>query len=134
MDYEQLLEDAYKNLKKSSSIGERFKMPEIKIEIIGNKTILSNFSQVSSYIRRKPENLMKFLSKELASQCKHEGDRLIFNRKILSQKVIEKVYLYIQKFVICKECKKPDTEIIKEDNLSFIHCLACGAKHSLGNI
>ncbi|MEK6812055.1 MAG: translation initiation factor IF-2 subunit beta, partial [Nanoarchaeota archaeon] len=32
-------------------------------------------------------------------------------------------------FVLCKECKKPDTELLREDRVTFIHCLACGAKH-----
>ena len=36
-----------------------------------------------------------------------------------------------KEFVLCKECKKPDTELLKEDRLLFIHCLACGAKHSV---
>ena len=33
----------------------------------------------------------------------------------------------------CKDCGKPDTELIKEDRFTFIHCLACGAKHSIRN-
>ena len=38
---------------------------------------------------------------------------------------------YAKEFVICKECGKPDTQIEKEDRLSFLHCLACGAKHPI---
>ena len=133
MDYEQLLDQAYKNVKASSS-GERFKMPEVKVENTGNKTVICNFNQVCSQVRRKPEDLCKFLSKELAAPCKLEGERLILNRKISIKNVVSKVNLYVQKFVLCKECKKPDTEIIKQDGLKFVHCLACGAKHSLGNM
>jgi len=134
MNYEELLNEAYENVKTQEGSGERFKMIDVKVEITGNKTVIANFSQMLSHIRRTSEQLCKFLSKELASQCKVEGDRLIFNRKIPSQKVIEKVNLYVQKYVLCKECKKPDTEIVREDGLSFMHCLACGAKHSLGNL
>ena len=133
-DYVKLLGEAYDNVKEVKGSGERFKMIDVKVEITGNKTVISNFSQISSHIRRKPENLSKFLSKELASSCKLDGDRLILNRKISSQKVIEKVNLYVSKFVICHECKKPDTELLREGGLSFMHCLACGAKHSLGNL
>jgi translation initiation factor 2 subunit 2 len=43
----------------------------------------------------------------------------------------EKIQEYVAEFVICKECKKPDTELVKEDRLTFIHCLACGAKKSV---
>jgi translation initiation factor 2 subunit 2 len=134
MNYEQLLDEAYENVKVSEGSGERFKMIDVKVEITGNKTVIANFSQILSHIRRKPEEFCKFLSKELASQCKSEGDRLIFNRRIPPQKVIEKVNLYVSKFVLCKECGKPDTEIQREGGLAFMHCLACGAKHSLGNL
>ena len=134
-NYEQLLNKAYEKVKQISSVSEdRFKMIEVKVNIIGNKTVISNFSQISTHIRRKPDNIIKFLSKELAAFCKPEGERLILNRKIPEQRVIEKVNLYVNKFVLCRECKKPDTEIFKEHSFSFIRCLACGAKHSLGNI
>jgi len=102
--------------------------------IQGNKTILSNFFQIAAYLRRKPEHLEKFLEKELAAQGKHEGDKLILIRKIPQKKIQERIKLYIEKYVICKECGKPDTEIKKENQFTFIHCLACGAKHSISKI
>ena len=132
--YEQLLDYAYNKIKTSSSNSERFDVPKPIVQNIGNKTVISNFSQISTHIRRKQEDIIKFLSKELAAFCKPEGERLILNRKIPEQRIIEKINLYVNKFVLCKECKKPDTEILKEHNFSFMRCLACGAKHSLGNI
>jgi ABC-type dipeptide/oligopeptide/nickel transport system ATPase subunit len=39
---------------------------------------------------------------------------------------------YVNKYVICAECKKPDTALVKENGFYFVNCLACGAKHSLG--
>ena len=134
--YGVLLEEAYKEVKvvKDSKANGRFDVPEVKIEIIGNKTVICNYIQICSYIRRKNANLCKFLSKELAAYCKSEGERLILNRKIPEKQVKEKINLYIKKFVICQECGKPDTEILKEGQIGFIKCLACGAKHSLGKI
>ena len=132
--YENLLDDAYKKIKPitSSKNFERFEIPNVEINIVGNKTYITNYFQIASYIRRTPENLCKFISKELAAFCKIEGDRLMINRKIPSLKVNEKIALYVKTYVICQECKKPDTELIKQDGFTFIHCLACGAKHSLG--
>lgn len=74
----------------------------------------------------------KFLSKELASFSKIDNDKLFLNNKINPEKINEKINLYVSKFIVCQECKKPDTELIKKDGLLFLHCLACGAKHSLG--
>ena len=133
MDYGQLLDYAYENVKTPNGNGERFDMPKMRVEIIGNKTVISNFSQICGYIRRDEEEVCKFLSKELATQCKKDGDRLILNRKIPVQQVIDKINLYVRKFVLCPSCKKPDTEILRESGSKVIHCLACGAKKSLGS-
>jgi len=128
-DYEKLLDEAYSKVKQIEKKGERFEIPKIEGHFEGKKTILTNFFQMVSYIRRNPEHFQKFLLKELATSGQKEGDRLVLNNKIPSAKINSKVEDYVKEFVLCKECKKPDTEIIKEDKVTFIHCLACGAKH-----
>ncbi len=131
-NYEQLLDEAYMHVKAVESKSERFEIPKAEGHVEGNKTIIINFFQVCSYFRRKPEHFLKFLLKELATPGQIEGERLVLNRKLLSQRINDKIELYAKEFVICRECKKPDTEIIKQDRFSFLHCLACGAKHSIG--
>ena len=133
MNYEELLERAYKKVKKTET-GERFEIPEVLSHVEGNKTIISNFQQIASYLRRSPEHLEKFLEKELAAQGKQDSERLILIRKIPNKKIQERIKIYTEKYVLCKECKKPDTELIKENQFTFIHCLACGAKHSIAKI
>lgn len=133
MTYEELLEEAYKKIKPIKS-KLRFEIPEIESHVQGNRTIISNFNQIAMYLRRQPQHLEKFLEKELAAQGKIEGDRIILIRKIPQKKIQEKLKFYVGRYVICKECGKPDTEIIKQDNFFFIHCLACGAKHSIAKI
>ncbi|MEK6818964.1 MAG: translation initiation factor IF-2 subunit beta, partial [Nanoarchaeota archaeon] len=54
--------------------------------------------------------------------------RLIFNTKLNSEKVNEKLEKYTKEFVLCPVCGKPDTEILSEKNIKFKHCLACGAR------
>lgn len=129
--YEQMLNEAYAKIKKPESTGERFEIPKVEGHIEGKKTILTNFFQISSYLRRDPEHFQKFLLRELATQGQKEGDRMILNNKIPSTKINQKIEEYTKEFVLCKQCGKPDTEIIKEDRVAFLHCLACGAKHSI---
>ena len=129
--YEELLEEAYKKTKQIDSSSNRFEIPKIEGHFEGKKTILTNFLQIASHIRRKPEHFQKFILRELATSGNIEGDRLILNNTIPSAKINSKIEDYVKEFVLCKECKKPDTEIVKEDRLTFIHCLACGAKHSV---
>lgn len=131
MTYEKLLDEAYEKVKPITSNGERFEIPKVESIIEGNKTIISNFRQICDYLRRKPEHLAKFLQRELATPALIEGDRLVMQRKILGQRINDKIKEYIEEFVICKECKKPDTQLEKQSEFLFLHCLACGAKHSV---
>jgi translation initiation factor 2 subunit 2 len=131
MTYEKLLDEAYKEVKQVKNSGDRFEIPKIEGHLEGKKTILTNFFQIASYLRRKPEHFQKFILKELAASGHPDGERLILNTKIPSTKINEKIEQYAKEFVLCRECEKPDTELIKEDRLTFVHCLACGAKHSV---
>ncbi len=131
MTYEKLLEDAYKKVKQVDTSSSRFEIPKIEGHFEGRKTILTNFFQISSHIRRKPEHFQKFMLKELAASGQRDGDRLVLNIKVPSAKINQKIEQYVKEFVLCKECGKPDTELIKKDRLMFIRCLACGAKHSV---
>jgi translation initiation factor 2 subunit 2 len=132
--YEKLLDEAFKKIKKPEGNGERFEIPKIEGHFEGKKTILTNFFQIASYIRRNPEHFQKFLLKELASSGQIEGDRLVLNQKVPSAKINQKIESYVREFVLCKECGKPDTELIKDDRMTFIHCLACGAKRPVSKI
>jgi len=130
-NYKKLLEEAYKKVKQSVITNSRFEIPKIEGYFEGRKTILTNFYQIASYLRRKPEHFQKFILKELAASGQKEGDRLVLNIKVPSSKINQKIGEYINEFVLCRECKKPDTELIRKDRITFVHCLACGAKHSV---
>ena len=129
--YESLLDDAYSKVKVSKSNGDRFEIPKAEGHFEGKKTIISNFVQMASYLRRNPEHFLKFLLKELAASGQIEGDRLVLNILVPSSKINQKIEEYTKEFVVCRECGKPDTELTKQDRLTFINCLACGAKHSV---
>ena len=129
--YEKLLEEAYGKIKKAEGNGERFEIPKAEGRFEGKKTIITNFSQIVSIFRRNSEHLQKFLLKELAASGQKEGDRLVLNIKVPSSRINQKIEEYANEFVICKECSKPDTGLMREDRITFIKCMACGAKHSV---
>ena len=130
-NYEDLLNNAYEKVKQIDTSGERFEIPKIQGHFEGRKTILTNFFQIASHIRRDPEHFQKFMLKELAASGQREGERLVLNIKVPSAKINPKIEQYVKEFVLCKECGKPDTELVKDERLTFINCLACGAKHSV---
>lgn len=134
MEYEKLLEEAYKKVKQTDSSGERFEIPKIEGHFEGKKTVLTNFYQMASQLRREPSHFQKFMLKELAASGQKEGDRLVLNKKVLRPKINQKIEEYVNEFVLCKECKKPDTELVKKDRVVFVRCLACGAKHPVRGV
>lgn len=130
-NYKQLLENAYKEIKVVGVSSKRFEIPRVRGQVQGKNTIITNIMEIASYIRRPVDHLSKFLQKELATSGKMERDRLILNSRLNSNRVNEKIELYVKEFVLCHECKKPDTEIISEGGIKFKHCLACGAKYPI---
>lgn len=131
--YEKLLERAYKQVKVIEGSMGRFEIPKIEGFFEGKKTILTNFKDIASHIRRDEDHFLKYLLKELAVKGNKESDRIIIVGKTPSKKIQPKIEQYVEEFVICKECSKPDTELIKDGKNLILHCLACGAKHPVRN-
>jgi translation initiation factor 2 subunit 2 len=135
MEYEKLLEEAYSQVKQVKvSSADRFEIPKIEGHVEGKRTILTNFFQIASHLRRNPEHFQKFLLKELATSGQKEENRLILNNKVSSVKINAKIEQYAKEFVLCKECGKPDTELLREEERNIKHCLACGAKYPVRKI
>ena len=131
MDYESLLNKAYEKLPKVESQVDRFRVPIAETMIQGNQTIIKNFSDISEILRREPSHILKFLTKELATPAGLDGKRAILQAKIPQKMIQQKLEAYVVDYVFCKECKRPDTKLIKEDRIVFLKCEACGAKASV---
>ncbi len=129
MEYAELLKRARSNLPESVLKHERFDIPKVNGHIEGNKTIISNFSQICDLFRREPPQLLKYFQRELATPAHIDGPRLILGRKINASLINKKIEEFANTFVLCYECKKPDTHLIKQDKFTIIKCQACGARH-----
>ena len=128
MNYEDLLNKAYQNLPKVEESTERLEIPEPEIIIQGRQTIIKNFSQICEAMRRDPNHLLKFLTKELATPAGFDGTRATFQSKIARRMVENKMESYVKEYLVCKECKRPDTKLVRENRIVFLKCEACGAK------
>ena len=133
MNYEELLDKAYKHIPRVNVSSERFEIPKAQSIIQGNKTIIVNFLKIAQTFRRDADHFQKYLLRELATPGNIDGPRLIINRKISTILINQKVEQYAKDFVICKECGKPDTTLNKEDRFTYVRCQACGAKHYINS-
>ncbi len=130
MNYETMLEDAFKKVKVVEGL-ERFEILKVSGHREGSRTVVTNFLHIVSGLRRPAEHVLKFLSRELASPGEINGERLIFLGKIPSKSINEKIEKYANEFVLCKKCGKPDTEVIDEGGTKIMKCMACGTKRSV---
>lgn len=130
MDYKKMLEDVRKNLPEAVFLKERFEIPNILGHIQGNRTVISNFLQIASVLRRDVSHLLKYVLKEIATpgEIKKSG-ALILGTKVPASRINEKIRQYANDFVLCFECGKPDTKIEKGEGLTYMKCTACGAKN-----
>jgi len=130
-DYKTLLKKARAQLPKEVFKKERFDVPVLKSIVIGKKTEVINFVAAANTIRRKPDHILKYLTKALASPGIIEGNKVTFSGTFGNTIINEKFNKYLIDFVLCKECKKPDTKILKDSGHDFLKCEACGARRPI---
>ena len=127
MNYEKMLDRLYLSLPKEALTKERFTMPTIDSLIQGNKTIIRNFGQVLKTINRKEKHLFKFIIKETGTAATISEGNLILNGKFSQQQVNNLFEAYIKRYVLCHECRRPDTHFIEQQGVKMLKCEACGA-------
>ena len=131
MDYEELLRRARSQLPSKLLEHKRFEIPQARSRVIGMRTIVHNFKEISDTLNRDPQQVLKFLLKEMATAGTIEGTRAIFKGKFGRNTIERLINRYTEGFVTCPVCKRPDTKIVKERRLYFLVCEACGARSSV---
>ena len=127
-DYGNLLDRARAALPEKTLAFERFETPAIESFFQGSKTIIKNFDVILQKIRRPPQMLAKYFSKELAIPATIEGDKLVLHGKFYDRNLRDKLSAFVDAAVVCKECKRPDTKILEKDGVKTLICEACGAR------
>ena len=110
----------------------RYKMERLqsKIEGKGNgiKTVVVNLSNVADQLARPPSYVIKYFGFELGAQTNIDpkDDRWIINGAHESNKLQDHLDGFINKFVLCKDCKNPETVVSIKDAIISLDCKACG--------
>ena len=115
----------------------RYKMPRIlaKVEGRGNgiKTVLVNVNDVANSLTREASEITKFFGCELGSQTTFsaETDRAIVNGAHTAQDLQTHLCRYIENFVLCQNCRLPETHYKIKAGAISQKCLACGHKSAV---
>lgn len=128
-EYEKLLNRAIEKLSHRTILRkERFEIPKVSVTREGVRTILRNLTQISKTLNRSEDHIYKYIVKSLGTAGFVDNGRLILQGKFSEEEIQKEIDEYVKIFVLCKECNAPDTELIKEERVTFLRCLACGAK------
>jgi len=122
-----MLSRLYMSLPEKTVAKERFEIPQFDSSVQGKKTIIRNYSQVLKTIKRDEKHFYKYFTKETATSAAIEDGKLTMTGKFYPD-VINKLFMgYVNEYVLCHECKKPDTQIIERSGVKVLKCTACGA-------
>jgi translation initiation factor 2 subunit 2 len=130
-DYNKLLKRVLEASPKKEVVEDRFKLPKAEIFYEGNSTVIKNFDKISDAVNRAPDLILKFLLGGLGTAGELDGPRIVFQGKIPARDIQEKLKDYIDTYVMCSECNKPDTHLVKQGRTMLIRCDACGAFRSV---
>ena len=126
-DYDALLKRALEKVPSPASSGERFQLPAVNVIHEGRTTIIRNFSEIAEAMRRDRSHLFKFLLRELGTSGEMDDARAIFQGSVPEKQIEDKIKAYLDNYVICSVCGRPDTELIKGGRITQLRCHACGA-------
>ena len=114
-EYEKLLERAKKLLPEETRKFERLELPR----------------PICTAINRDQQHVLRFLSREMATASSISGARATFQGKFSEESLKRLLDRYIQEFVTCPVCSRPDTKMEKRDRVLLLICEACGAASPL---
>ncbi len=129
-DYEYLLQRLYQRLPIRGSKASRFELPRLVIERVGTKTMIRNFRQLTSIMRREPRIVMRYLLKELGTSGNYDDESgiLTINAKVSSATLNNLISRFVRTYVLCPTCGAPDTRLEKRGKAWILICEACGAE------
>ena len=126
-EYERFLDRALAQMPDIEINDSRFNIPPPKIFYEGRTSLLENFDNIADYLNRDRDHFMKYLLREIGTAGKIDGSRAIFQGRFSEENIKSIIDSYIEEFVICSECGRPDTHINKSERILMLKCDACGA-------
>jgi len=117
----------------------RYKMPKLKTRIEGRgngiKTNMVNVCEIAGALKTDPAYITKFLGGELGAQSKYSVQEKTAtvngaHETSTGQQLLDK---FVDKFVLCPNCKLPETDMFVKKGFLRAGCRACRWSGDLDN-
>jgi translation initiation factor 2 subunit 2 len=113
-EYRLLLKRARSKLPEKVMSGERFVLPDVDVIYEGKTSVFRNFGDIVDLMR-------------LGTAGTQDGRRVVFKGRVASKAIEDRIRSFVEMYVLCHECTRPDTHLIKEGRTVILECEACGA-------
>ena len=108
----------------------RYQMPKIQVTTQGTgggvKTRIDNIKEVAHALTVPPDYPLKFIGRELGSNTEIKSDNYLINGSHTAEKFQQLLDKFIEKYVLCPNCKLPEIRIFVKKGEIRCKCRACG--------
>lgn len=108
----------------------RYQMPKIQVTTQGAgggiKTRIDNIKEVAHSLTVPPDYPLKFIGRELGSNTEIKNDNYLINGSHTAEKFQQILDKFIEKYVLCPNCKLPEIRIFIKKGEIRCKCRACG--------
>jgi len=125
----------------SCDFSYRYKMPALAVKHEGSskmkRTVLLNLDELSRAVGRPAEHLLTYIGQSVCAASKVEKEnRRVYVAGHHELRVLQQhVFDFIQRFVLCKQCRNPETMCYKKgkkrSRIVYLKCKSCGGRSSL---
>ncbi len=130
-DHQHFLDRARATVPADTFNRQRFEVPVLDVIKEGSTTLIRNLASVAKYLNRDPLELLKFILSELATSGSMDGHRALLKGDFPAKKINYVLPRYVDTYVICPTCKKPDTRVEKDGRKQVLVCQACGSRNPI---
>lgn len=110
----------------------RYKMESVDISKQGIKYVFTNIDSISVSLSRDPKELVGFLKKYFGTAFEYKNGIAQTTKKDLTKDELQSaIFNYIENNVLCKKCKNPETEYMKDKKKNLLCCKACSHKEQI---
>jgi len=108
----------------------RYTMPALRIKVEGRgkmiKTVILNLNEIATEIERPVDYLLKFFGFELGAQVESKNNKFIIGGHREVEELYKVLDTFIEKYILCRKCKNPETDLSCTKGDIMFTCRACG--------
>ena len=120
---------------KMASVFNKITLPPFDVTFANHKTCITNVGAIAKVLNRNYIEIQQYFEDEMSLKGKisksGDNDVMIIVRMVNKRQVEMCIDRFIRTYVQCKSCKNVNTEIIKEDRITFILCKICNQKNPI---